>query len=193
MDPQQEISSSFNLVLDSNVSEQIRSIQKELVANFAELRNYDPSPHLSILTKFFDAPTAPTYAAALAKEFHNDTQWQLEFTHLSATHSSTGGAYIFLNVSEQSKEALTTLHERALKAAQSIGSEGKNGGPAKYAFDPHISIIKLPQEEAEAALKQINKSFHGVTMPVQKYVVTYQKPRDTNFSDFPIIAEINLI
>jgi len=184
---EKELSHSFNAVLDKEFSKKLFHIQQKLKEKIVERRNYDSSPHLAIATKFMGESDTDNFANALIREFSNDQKWELRFTNFSPSET---GNYIFLNLDKKSKEIIFTLHERAFSATKNIGSEGQGGLPPKYAYDPHISIIKLQPAEVSLAMEIISEDFSKITTSVESYEITRQKDNDNGFSDFPVIQEI---
>jgi hypothetical protein len=109
------------------------------------------------------------FVKALDKEFSRDKKWELTFFSFSPSET---GNYIFLNLDKKSKEIIFSLHERAFAVTKAIGLEGQGGLPPKYAYDTHISIIKLQPEEVSLAMEIISEDFSGITTRVESYEVT---------------------
>jgi 2'-5' RNA ligase len=186
---EQELAHSFNLILNEEVSGQIKNIQKKLADRFSELRFYDNSPHLAIGTKFMGQSLTNVFVNALENEFNKDMQWEIEFAGFGRAET---GNYIFLNLTEESRAKLFDLHERTFLATKEIGFEGHNGEAPRYPYDPHISIIKIKAEEIEEALKLLNDDFKGTKMVVKSYEITREELDERGFGNFPRIKEIKL-
>jgi hypothetical protein len=185
-----ELSHSFNIVLNPEVSDKIRGVQNQLKTQMPELRKYDSSPHLAIATRFTDDRLEVAKLPDLLRaEFQNDRVWELEFQNFS---TSSEGNYIFLNLTENSKNKIYQLRERAYAATKGIGHETPDNLPPKFAFDPHISIIKSDPEKIAAALPKLNHDFTGIKMLVNKYELTSETPNPDGFSNFPVICQIIL-
>ena len=185
---EKDLAHSFNISLGGNVFDILKNIQKKISENVHEKRNYDPSPHLSILTKFMDAEKTDTYAKLLIQEFKNDKPWKLEFSHISPSQTKN---YIFLFPTKESQEIILSLRKRAIAATIGVGSEESNGDFIKYLYEPHISLIKLDPSEIDPALKLININFDSLKMIVNKYEITRQDQIENGFSNFPVIGKIN--
>ena len=187
--PEKELAHSFNVILSSEISQKLGNEQDKLVEKIREQRNYDSSPHLSIATKFMPESQTEAFKAALLKEFRNDISWNLEFAGFSI---STGKNYLFLNLSNDSRQKLFELHERAFTATENIGNKGQGGLPPKYTYDPHISLIKLLPEDSDAALKLVGDDFAAIKMRILSYEITRQEDTENGFSNFPVLERINL-
>ncbi|MFA6495034.1 MAG: 2'-5' RNA ligase family protein [Candidatus Paceibacterota bacterium] len=188
-DTEQELSHSFNVKLSRELSQELFAIQKQLRKNISERRDYDPSPHLAIATKFMRGSDTQKFIQALSGEFSEDRAWDLAFVGFSPSET---GDYIFLNLSEESKETLRALHKRALATTKGVGFEGIGGLPPKYAYDPHISIIKLQPKEVSLAMEIIGGGFSRAAMKVNSYEVTRQENDKLGFGNFPALKEIRL-
>ncbi len=183
-----ELAHSFNIHLPEPEANQIKQIQEKLTLHFDDCRQYDKSAHVSILTKFMDESHSSAFSDALKKEFAHEKPWILECSHLAP---SEGNTYIFLHFTEESKQRLFAIHERAVNVTQEIGSEGKDGLPAKYAFDPHISIIKILPENMNDALALIEMKLN-IEITVDSYEITRQLEDGAGFTSYPVIANIFL-
>jgi len=186
---EEELAYSFNIVLDDAIAQKIINVQKGLFEKFGERRKYDPSPHLSIATKFMDQSKTDDFVKALENEFQENKSWELEFAGFAPSET---GSYIFLNLSDQSRKKVFELHRRAFEATKNIGYEGHGGLPPEYPYDPHISIIKSKSEERDDILKLINKNLSRVKMKVNSYVVTRQENNEDGFIVFPALYKIDL-
>jgi len=185
-----ELAHSFNIVLDPAVSNQIKEIQKMLSGKFRERRFYDNSPHVSILTKFMPQSQTKIFDKLLEGEFKNDQIWKLEFSNFVI---SDNGTYICLNFSKETTKKVFELHKRAKRATKDVGALGMNGeAKPRYPFYPHLSIIKLKEDEAKKALKMIKKNLKGSKVQVQKYEITAQEDDTTGFTNFQTIKRIVL-
>lgn len=184
-----ELAHSFNIVLDDVIAQKIVDVQKEPSEKFGEMRKYDPSPHLSIATKFMGQSNTDNLVGALKNEFQGEESWELEFAGFAPSET---GSFIFLNLSDQSRQKVFELHRRAFEATKDIGYEGHGGLPPEYPYDPHISIIKSKSDERNEALKLINKNLSGVKMKVKSYVITRQDNDENGFIGFHTIYKIDL-
>jgi len=113
----------------------------------------------------------------------------LNFTKIT---ESSNRKYIFLNPDQETKETITSLRERALEATKGIGLETIDGTPAKYPFDPHISIIKLDPSEVSLAMEIIGNDFEPIETDAELYEISKQDGGEDGFFHFPIVKEISL-
>ena len=182
-----ELALSLNIKLSDEVFRRIAHAQNRLGERFADLRIYDRSPHLSALLKFADPAMARSFADKLTEEFRDEECWNLEFANCSVSKS---GEYIFLDLSEESLKKVSEIHERALSVTRNIGTEGQGGTSAKYAFLPHISIIKLLPEESAEAFRLLGDELNGLSFQVSSYTITVDD--EENKGGFRILGELEL-
>ena len=180
---------SVNIALQDEITQRIISIQKELSIKHKELRFYDSSPHISILTKFMSPKLTEKFATAIKDEFSNDKKWELKFSIFTKAEPSS---YVFLNFSEETKNRIYELHNRAIKTTKDIVSLGQAGGLPKYQYNPHISIIKLDTNEVDEAFEFIHHKLDGISMPVDTYVITRESLDNKGYGTFPIYSSIHL-
>ncbi|MBI4160282.1 MAG: hypothetical protein HY506_00045 [Candidatus Yanofskybacteria bacterium] len=185
-----KLSHSFNLRLSPAITDRLKDRQNKLSEKFDERRLYDTSPHLSIANKFMDAATTPQFIKALDKEFEADSVWKLEFADFRPAPTND---YIFLHLSNVSREKLFALHERAFLVTKGIGLEIPSGNKFRYfPYDPHVSLIRLDPQNMPGALQFLRQDLKGERMAVTQYVITRQTDDENGFSNFPEIHKINL-
>jgi hypothetical protein len=96
-------------------------------------------------------------------------------------------------VNKDSEQKIIQLHNRIFEATKNIGLEIQTGKKFRhFDYNPHISIIKLSQEEIGKALEIIKEDFSGIKMLVSSLEITRQTDDENGFSNFPVICEINL-
>lgn len=183
-----ELAHSFNIILDSVISDVIKDVQKTICSEVDEQRCYDNSPHLAVATKFITADKTDDFIEALVSEFCNQKPFDIAFTKFEA--SSTGN-YIFLNLDQPSREKIFELSRRAFNATVGIGNEGQGGNPPKYPFDPHVSVIKLNPNDMKKALTLVNKKTVNFCMTVTNFEITRELSDGSGYSKFPVVATIS--
>lgn len=187
---EKELACSFNIVLKKEIMERLRDIQNMLTKKFKEKRFYDSSPHVAICTKFMPLSKTNDFLEVIKEEFRNDDVWELGFSKFV---SSQNGNFIFLNFSEETTDKILTLNSRALQCSKGIGFEVQGGADEpKYPYFPHISIIKLSDDEIEEAMSLMRDNLCGMKMLVQTYEITVQKDDKKGFAYFPGICKIDL-
>ncbi len=190
MSNENELSHSFNLRLSPEIIRQLKGEQELLAGRFKELRLYDASPHMAIATKFMGVADSEAFADALAKEFGGDTPWELEFADF---RPSSTNDYIFLHPTEASRQRLIDMHERAFAVTKHVGLEEQPGGRFRaFAYDPHLSIMKVGAANIATALPLVARDFTGVRMLVTAYDLTRQLDGADGFASFPIIRSFEL-
>ncbi len=189
--PPNELSHSFNIKLTQEISQKIREEQNKLKSlGFIEKRFYDSSPHLAIATKFMSVEDTPVFIEALKEEFENEDKWELEFSDFGVSETQD---YIFLHLTKESEQKLIEFHNRAFEKTKEIGLEVQTARKFRnFAYASHISIIKLLPEEVGNALKAIQKDFSGIKMSVTTLEITRQEDTMEGFSNFPVVASIEL-
>jgi hypothetical protein len=186
-----ELAHSFNIKLSQEVKGKLKGVQDKLSEKFSERRFYDSSPHLAIATKFMVEKETDKFVEALKNEFKEDRTWELEFSVFGLAKTMD---YIFLRLSPDSEQKLLDLHKRAFEATKNIGLEIQTSNKFRpiIIYSPHISIIKLLQEETSDALEIVKNDFSGIKMPVVSFEITRQTDDENGFSNFPVISEIKL-
>ncbi len=189
--PPDELSHSLNLALTPDVIEKLKEEQNKLKnLGFIEQRFYDSSPHIAIATKFMGVEDSGKFIKSLKEELGNEKKWELEFSDFGASETQD---YIFLHLSKESEQKLVDLHNRAFQKTKRIGLEVQTARRFRnFVYAPHISIIKLLPEEANKALATIKKDFLGITMSVIFLEITRQEDTEDGFSNFPVVATIEL-
>ena len=185
-----ELAHSLNIKLSEEVIGKLKSEQEKLLEKFSERRFYDSSPHFAIATKFMREEETDKFVETLKNELQNDTVWELEFADFRISETQD---YIFLHLSPESEKRVIDFHNRTFKATKNIGLEIQTGNKFRhFDYNPHISIIKLSQENTEKALNLIEKDFKGVKMPVSCFEITRQTDDEKGFVNFPVIEKIYL-
>lgn len=177
-----ELAVSFNVVLNEEIQNQLRRIQKKLSEKIKEKRFYDNSPHLAICTKFMPRITTNKYIPIINKQFKDIKAFDIEFTKFEP---SPTGNYIFLNLSKNTRDHISKLNEEVKRISKGIGNESPKGLPPKYPYDPHISIIKLESYQIQEALNMLNDEFKVSSMKVDELELTVEKRDETGFASFP--------
>jgi 2'-5' RNA ligase len=188
---QKELAHSFNAKLSKEISDKLKNEQEKLRdLGFIEKRFYDSSPHLAIATKFMSEKETEKFIGVLKNEFKNDESFELEFSDFKLSRTRD---YIFLHLNFESEQKILDLHSRAFQATKNIGLEIQTGKTFRhFEYNPHISIIKLPQEEIGNALEIIKEDFSGIKMLVNCFEITRQTDDEKGFSNFPVINKIDL-
>lgn len=165
----QELAHSLNIKLDPVVVERITTLQLRLREHFKERREVDTSPHLSLLLRFATGDVTEDFTRKLNDEFSGVHPFEITFAGCSASES---GEYLFLDLDDTSAEFLSGLHRHADDATKGIGSGGKEGTAARFAYTPHVSLIKLLPEESQAALAALRGELQGLKSRVSTLTVS---------------------
>ncbi len=188
----QEIAVSLNVVLNRDLIKDIKEIQRELNRNYKEQRNYDTTPHLAIVTKFMIPELAHKYANLVTKELITKNAFNISFKRFKVPNA---GTYIFLDLDEESKRSIIQINREVKKISKNFGFETPKGLPSKYSLDPHISIIKLEQENigpAYLALKKIKTDLTHRSYLIEELEITKEVRKYNGYATFPKIAQIEL-
>jgi 2'-5' RNA ligase len=184
-----ELAVSLNIVIPSQIKERIIDVQHAVNQVVEEQRYYDYSPHLAVVTKFMVKDVSDEYVEVVAEELKEIKQFALTFAGFAPSETNN---YIFLNFEEASKNNIFELNKHILTATKKYGNETPGGLPARYPFDPHISIIKLKPFEVKKALHAIRDDFAGEKMLVTELEITRENRREDGFGEFPVVAKIKL-
>lgn len=180
---ERELAVSFNVVIKEDIRNRLKEVQKKLLSEINERRNYDSSPHLAVCTKFMPQNLVDEYTKIIKENFSNLPSFTITFTEFAPSPTNN---YIFLNLDEQSRNTIFELNRKIKEVTKRIGNEALNGLPPKYPYDPHISIIKLEEYQVEKALQLLNESFNNVQMTVESFELTVEERDHTGYASFPV-------
>lgn len=190
-DPDRNIAVSLNVLLPDSFISSVALIHSRAISIYPEQRNYDVTPHLAILTKFMPEQGVEEFVNVITTSSSNEKAYLLNFQSIIKAEL---GTYIFLEPDVSSRNRLIELREKALIKSKGIGFETPNNEPAKYPYEPHISIIKLANsEEVSSTLHFLVSEFIPIQTTIRALYISKEARRADGYADFPTIATINLL
>jgi len=181
---------SIYINIAEDITDYLSGIYKRVTERFIELRDFEWAYHLNIVSKILVPSESESFFSQLHKEFSQDIAWSLSFDNFRATERG----YIFFEPDIRSKSMMLQLHERAIRATQGLGYLGYTPGKEiNFAFDPHLSLIKLRSFQAPEAMKLIQQPSLPLTMTVSAYMLGKQEVTETGISRIREVGRISLI
>jgi len=190
LDDDREIAVSCNVALKPEFLDEVRKLQQLVTNVYAEQRNYDTTPHIAIATKFMQSRYASEYVTSLLGTFTDTPAFVLR---VEAITKASQGTYLFLDLDTKSKQHLVEMRATALTATKGIGYETPHNEPARYQYDPHISLVKLfDHSQLNGALKLLAGKFSPIETVIDSLYITKESRRADGYADFPVIEQIQL-
>lgn len=183
---------SLNLKLPPHLLDTLKNVSAKLTDEFPDQRNYDTTPHIALLTKFF-TPEQLTedYIKVLNLSIHKLKPMDLSFQGFSLSEDKK---YVFLDLNHESSQAILKYREELLSATESSGLE-RLPGYVDREYVPHITILKVDPAVATTALAEAQELFSYLRdqeFTVNSLVLTEMQTDQTGNRIFPVIKEYML-
>ena len=141
---------SLNIILSKDIINHISDLQSLIYKKYTDLRNRDNSPHLAVCTKFMEKTQIDKYVEILKENITKFKSFNINFTNFAIS-----GKYILLDLDKESQDKILEINQKVKDLTKDIGMETVDGLPSKYPNIPHISVVKLEEENVSKALELI--------------------------------------
>ncbi len=188
-DSEDLLSVSVNLLLPKEIISLVHFLHCQPTDEFSELREYDPSAHFSVLNKFLYEDQVGALCDLTQKYFRNIPRFMITLDSIGTTHSKR---YLFLYMNKESNKILQQINFDLKKSSEKIGYETWDKKMNKYAYVPHISLIKIDPESSEKALKIARSSFNKTEVNIDGIEITKEIKNKGQHVGFEKICRISL-